>query len=80
MQELHVISSKIRIYKEGNEDYLSLSDMAKHKNASSPKDVIKNWMRARSTLEFLGFWEKLHNVNFKGVEFAPLFEEALAAA
>lgn len=54
----------------GNEeDYISLTDMARHKNSTAPKDVVKNWLRLRSTIEFLGLWEQLNNPNFKGVEF-----------
>lgn len=51
------------------EDYISLTDMAKRKNPIAPKDVVKNWMRLRSTIEFLGLWEQLNNPSFKGVEF-----------
>lgn len=51
------------------EDYISLTDMARHKNPIAPKDVVKNWLRLRSTIEFLGLWEELNNPNFKGVEF-----------
>lgn len=51
------------------EDYISLTDMARHKNTIAPKDVVKNWLRLRSTIDFLGLWEELNNPNFKGVEF-----------
>ena len=40
------------------------------------KDVIKNWLRNRSTIEFLGLWKKIHSPNFKGVEFDPLLVES----
>lgn len=40
------------------------------------KDVIKNWMRSKDTIEFLGLWEKLHNSNFKGVEFDSFRNQA----
>lgn len=51
------------------ENYISLTDMARHKNPIAPKDVVKNWLRLRSTIDFLGLWEELNNPNFKGVEF-----------
>ena len=51
------------------EDYISLTDMARHRNPIAPKDVEKNWLRLRSTIDFLGLWEELNNPNFKGVEF-----------
>lgn len=50
-------------------DYLSLTDIAKYKNAEAPSDVIKNWLRLRNTIEYLGIWEQLHNPNFNPVEF-----------
>ena len=50
-------------------DYLSLTDIAKYKNAEAPSDVIKNWMRLRNTIEYLEIWEQLHNPNFNPVEF-----------
>lgn len=46
------------------EDYISLTDMARHKNPIAPKDVVKNWLRLRSTIDFLGLWEELNNPNF----------------
>lgn len=51
------------------EDYISLTDMARHRNPVAPKDVVKNWLRLRSTIDFLGLWEEMNNPNFKGVEF-----------
>ena len=58
------------------EDYMSLTDLARRKNSYEPKDVVKNWMRLRSTIEFLGLWEKLYNPEFKGVEFDTFKNEA----
>lgn len=57
-------------------DYICITDIARQKNAIEPKDVIKNWMRQKNTLEYLGLWERLNNPNFKGVEFDPLLAEA----
>ncbi len=52
------------------EDYICITDMAKAKtDESRAADVIKNWIRTRTTLEFLGTWEKIYNPNFKVVEF-----------
>ena len=58
------------------EDYISLTDIARNKNPEEPKDVVKNWMRTRTTIEFLGLWEQLNNPNFKGVEFDSFMYEA----
>ena len=43
------------------------TDIARQKNPIEPKDVVKNWLRTKNTLEYLGLWEKLNNPNFKGV-------------
>lgn len=50
-------------------DYLSLTDIAKYKNLEAPADVMKNWLRLRNTIEYLGIWEQLHNPKFNPVEF-----------
>lgn len=57
-------------------DYFSLTDLARRKNPYEPKDVVKNWLRLRSTIEFLGLWEKLYNTQFKGVEFDTFKNES----
>jgi len=63
------------ISKGTDNDFISLTDMAKYKS-DSPDDVIKNWMRNRETLEFLSLWEELHNPNFKPVESDGVKQEA----
>lgn len=51
-------------------DYVSLTDIAKYKNKTTPADVVKNWLRRKDTIEFLGLWEQLNNyANFNMVEF-----------
>ena len=45
-------------------DYISLTDIAKKKNSEFPADVIKNWLRVRNTIDFLGVWEQLNNPDF----------------
>ena len=52
-----------------------MTDIARYKSDEA-KDVIKNWMRSKDTIEFLGLWEKLHNNNFKGVEFDSFRNQA----
>lgn len=63
----------------GQEDYISLTDIARYRS-DEPKDVIKNWLRSKSTIEYLGLWEQLNNPNFKGVEFDSFRNEAGANA
>lgn len=50
-------------------DYICLTDIAKFKNPDHSDDVIRNWLRSRSTVEFLGVWERLNNPSFNPVEF-----------
>ena len=66
----------ISTFKLGAEDFISLTDIARNKNAEEPKDVVKNWMRSRTTIEFLGIWEQLNNPDFKGVEFDSFLFQA----
>lgn len=63
------------ISKDGS-DYLSLTDMAKSKNADFPADVVKNWLKTRFTIDFIGIWEQVHNPNFKLVEFDQFKNQA----
>jgi len=58
------------------DSYISLTDIAKYKNAENPNDIIKNWMRNRMTIEFLGIWEGLNNPQFNPVEFDGFRKEA----
>ena len=67
----------IQVYTEDfRNDYISLTDIARYKNMHEPKDVVKNWLRVRDTIEFLGLWETIHNPNFKGVEFDSFRKDA----
>ena len=67
----------IQIYTEDfKNDYISLTDIARYKNAHEPKDVVKNQLRVRDIIEFLGLWETIHNPDFKGVEFDSFRKEA----
>ena len=73
--KIHIITVKeksVTLFSIGAEDYISLTDIARFRNPDEPKDVVKNWLRNRSTLEFLGLWEQINNPNFKGVEFDSL--------
>ncbi len=70
MNEIIKVSwNKINTIKIWWEDYISLTDIAKEKNIEFPADIIKNWMRTKSTVSFLWLWEKLYNNNFKLVEY-----------
>lgn len=67
----------IQIFTEDfKNDYLSLTDIAKYKNKEEPNIVVANWLRNHSTIEYLGIWEKLNNVNFNPLEFEGFLSEA----
>ncbi len=73
---IHAKGVDITIYTEDfQNEFLSLTDIARYKSFE-PNDVIKNWMRNRDTIEFLGLWESLHNPDFKPVEFDGFRKEA----
>lgn len=67
----------IQVYTEDfKDDYISLTDIARYKNKEEPKDVVKNWLRIKDTIEFLGLWESMYNENFNSVEFDRIKSES----
>jgi len=73
---IEVQGTAIAIVSQKDEDYISLTDIAKYRNKQEPFAIINNWMRGRSTIEFLGLWEKLSNPDFKPLEFERFRNEA----
>jgi hypothetical protein len=59
----------VSIVSQRAEDYICLTDIARFKDAYTTDDLIRNWLRNRNTIEFLGIWERLHNPGFNPVEF-----------
>ncbi len=74
--KLEVQGIDIIIHNYNDQDYISLTDIARYRDSSNTDDIIKNWLRNRNTLELLGFWEQLHNPNFKSVEFDGFKKQA----
>ena len=66
----------IRTIRMNGVDFISITDIAKLKNASDPNGVIANWMRNRNTIEFLGLWESLYNPEFNPLEFEGFRKQA----
>ena len=58
-KKIQVLSTQVAVQTMKEEDFISLTDIAKHKNADDPRFVIQNWMRTRFTVEFLGIWEQI---------------------
>ena len=74
---LHSKGIDIGIYtKDFENEYISLTDIAKYRNDNDPRFVIQNWMRNRNTVEFLAVWEELHNPDFNRVQFEAVRSEA----
>lgn len=75
-KEIIVLTETVRVQQIRKDDFISLTDIAKYKNADDPRFVIQNWMRTRFTVEFLGIWEQLNNPDFNRVEFEAVKDEA----
>lgn len=73
---IKVKENMINIIRIGEVDYISLTDLARYKNPIEPKDVVKNWLRSKTNIEFLALWEQMHNPNVKGVEIDTFKGEA----
>jgi hypothetical protein len=75
-QKIEVQGTEVALMVKEREDYISLTGIAKYRNQLEPFAIINNWMRNRSTIEFLGLWERLSNPNFKPLEFERFRMEA----
>ena len=76
-ETIHAKGIDIGIYTTNFEnEFISLTDIAKYRNEDDPRFVIQNWMRNRNTIEFLGVWEELHNPEFNRVQFEAVKNEA----
>ncbi len=77
LKKIEIENKIVSITQINDEDYICLTDMAKAKQGDNrAADIIKNWLRTRTTIEFLGTWEKLYNPSFKVVEFDHFKSEA----
>ena len=69
MAKIEVKGMSITVMSGSVDDYISLTDIARYKDSDHSDDLIRNWLRNRNTLEFLGIWEQLNNPGFNSVEF-----------
>jgi len=67
--KLQVLENEIATVTRDGIEYICITDIARYKNPDRTDDLIRNWLRNRSTIEFLGIWEQLNNPAFKPVEF-----------
>ncbi len=74
--EMVVKEQSIQILMINNEEYISLTDLARYADSEEPRLPIRDWMRNKEVISFLGLWETMHNEKFKGGEFATFKNEA----
>lgn len=75
-KKIQVEGREIIIISQQEDDYISLTDIAKHKNEEATGLVISHWLSTRYTVEFMGLWEQIHNPNFNVTEFSNIKNEA----
>lgn len=75
-QTINVKGIEVFVSKIENSDFISLTDIAKFKNAEATGLVISHWLSTRYTIEFMGIWEQLHNQNFNVTEFRNIKNES----
>ena len=76
MTKIKVLSKEITIFTRDEADYICITDIARYKSSDRTDDLIRNWLRNRNTIEFLGIWEHLNNPGFKPVEFDGFRKQA----
>jgi hypothetical protein len=67
--KIEVKGREVALFIQHQMDYISLTDIAKYRRDADTFSIINNWMRSRSTIEFIGLWEIIHNPGFKPIEF-----------
>ncbi len=75
-KKIEVKGTEITIFNTEIDEFISLTDIAKYKDAAHTDSIIQNWLRNRNTIELLGFWETLNNPNFKPLEFEGFRKQA----
>jgi len=74
--EINVNGNKVEIMRVNGIDYISLTDLARYADNEEPRLPIRDWMRNKDVISYLGLWERIHNKNFKGGEFDSFKNEA----
>lgn len=70
--KISVNNTIVRVMKNDNVDYVSLTDLARYVNQTEPSFTVKDWMRRVSTINYIGLWEQLNNTNFNLGEFTQI--------
>jgi len=74
--KISVLDQDIALYSQREEDFISLTDIARYKDSERTDYIIQNWLRNRNTVEFLGIWEQLNNPGFNPIEFDGIKKQA----
>ena len=74
--KINIKGTEIALFSKNEDDFISLTDIAKHKNKEATGLVISHWLSAKYTVEFMGFWEQMHNPDFNVTEFSNIRNEA----
>ena len=74
--KITIKGTEIALFSKNEDDFISLTDIAKHKNKEATGLVISHWLSAKYTVEFMGFWEQMHNPDFNVTEFSNIRNEA----
>jgi hypothetical protein len=74
--KLQVLDQQVGMSSQNGIEYICITDIARFKNSDHTDDLIRNWLRNRNTIEFLGIWEQLNNPDFKPVEFDGFKKQA----
>lgn len=76
IRKIEVKGTEIFPFSKKDMEYISLTDIAKSKDSNRTNYIIQNWMRNRNTIEFIGLWEVIHNIEFKRIEFDAFKNQA----
>ncbi|QHI68811.1 KilA-N domain-containing protein [Tichowtungia aerotolerans] len=76
IQKIDVMERMVAVQKLHQDDYISITDIARHRDQERSDYIIQNWMRNRNTIEFLGIWEQLNNPDFNSIEFDGIRNQA----
>ncbi|MFA5848866.1 MAG: KilA-N domain-containing protein [Bacteroidales bacterium] len=66
---INVKGTEIFLYQDNQQDFISLTDIARYRDAERSDYILQNWMRNRCTIDFIGLWEQFNNPNFNSIEF-----------
>ncbi|HOB71269.1 MAG TPA: KilA-N domain-containing protein [bacterium] len=76
--KMDVQGKEVAVIAKNNDDYISLTDIARYRDKERTDYIIQNWIRSRTTIEYLGIWEQLNNPDFNSIEFDGFRKQAIS--